>query len=74
MKNNEIMYTNINRPIKTSIFRLEGKFKNVKKAIKWYRCKFGNKTMMEMKDSWILFPEAKITFNKISSGELPYYE
>jgi len=57
----------------TAVFRLNGNFKDCMNAIKWYRNKFGNKSMKEMRDSWFLFPEAEITFNKIAEGELPYY-
>jgi len=73
MKNDEIMHTNINRKSMGSVFRLNGNFKCCNNAIKWYRSKFGNKTMKEIEHSWHLFPEAEITFNKIASGELPYY-
>jgi len=64
---------NINKKSGEGVFRLVGEFKNCIKAVKWYRAKFGNKTMKEMKDCWLLFPEAEITFNRIAQGELPYY-
>jgi len=67
------MLDNINSTVGESVFRINGSFKNCIKAIKWYRSKFGNKTMKEMQQCWLLFPEAEITFNRIAQGELPYY-